>query len=223
MTLSLQHVHPWQVTTREAIAIQDRLARLVNDGPLTGAPRTVAGVDVSVRGDRVQAAVVVLRLPDLSLLDQAIWRGPVQFPYVPGLLSFREAPAVLAALDKIRVWPDLIMTDSQGRAHPRRFGLACHIGVLLDQPCIGVAKSKLVGNFSEPGPLKGDSSALLHGDEEIGTVLRTRDGIKPLFVSVGHKVSLPQAVDLTLACCTRYKIPEPTRQAHLLSRRLDLS
>lgn len=225
LTFDVQHEHPWDVTPKEAVAIQRRLAGLVRVEPLTQAPETIAGLDVSVRGDRVQAAVVVLRLPELEVLDEAIWRGPVAFPYVSGLLSFREVPAILPALRRLQVRPDVLMTDSQGLAHPRGMGLACHLGVLLDWPTLGVAKTRLTGVYDEPGPEKGDRALLYKNkrpgdpDAVIGTVLRTRTNVKPVYVSVGHRMTLDDAVALTLACTDRYKLPETTRLAHHLSRR----
>jgi deoxyribonuclease V len=179
----------------------------------------VAGVDVSIRDDTAQAAVVVLSLPDLTVVDEAIHRCEVPFPYVPGLLSFRETPPVLPALEHLSVTPDVLMTDSHGRAHPRRFGFACHLGVLLDRPTLGVAKSILVG---EPGGAlddeKGSRVPLVDDGETVGAVLRTRTDVNPVYVSVGHRLTLDDAVRLTLECSPRYKIPEPTRQAHKRSR-----
>jgi deoxyribonuclease V len=218
MKVILHHAHPWDVSPREAVRIQRALAGQVREIPLPGPVETVAGVDVSVRGDRVQTAIVTVRLPDLAVVDQTTWRGPVVFPYGPGLLSFREMPAILPALEQLRVWPDVFMTDSQGRAHPRRIGLACHLGVLLDRPALGVAKSRLTGTYAEPDPEKGATSALVDAGEQIGTVVRTRSGVKPVYVSVGHRLTLDEAVALTLACTTRYKLPEPTRLAHRLSK-----
>lgn len=218
MHFDLHHAHVWDVTPQEAIDIQRRLAGEVVEAPGPAEVRTVAGIDVSIRGDLAQAAIAVVRLPDLEVVDEAIYRCDVPFPYVPGLLSFREVPAILPALERLSVRPDVFMTDSQGRAHPRRFGLACHLGVLLDWPTIGVAKSRLTGRYEEPGPEKGDRSSLLHRDEVIGTVLRTRSKIQPVYVSVGHRMTLEEAEALTLRCTSRYKLPEPTRQAHRLSR-----
>ncbi|MCX6047678.1 MAG: deoxyribonuclease V [Chloroflexi bacterium] len=219
MALLLHHAHAWDVTPAQAVALQRTLAPLVREEPLVQTPRTIAGVDMSVREDQVQAAVVVLSFPDLLLIEQAIWRGPVEFPYVPGLLSFREAPAVLRALEQLQVQPDVLMTDSQGRAHPRRFGLACHLGVLLDRPVWGVAKSKLTGVHAELPAEPGGQVPLYSGKEEIGAVLRTRVRTNPLYVSVGHRITLPEAVALTFACAKGYRLPEPTRQAHLLSKK----
>jgi len=220
MPLSLQHEHPWDVSPDEAKAIQTRLASEGEATPLPDDVETVAGVDVSIRDDTAQAAVAVLRLPDLSVVDEAIHRCAVPFPYVPGLLSFRETPAVLPALDRLSVVPDVLMTDSHGRAHPRRFGFACHLGVLLDRPTLGVAKSILVGTpAGDLPPEKGGRVPLVDEDETIGCVLRTRTEVNPVYVSVGHRLTLKDAVALTLDCSPRYKIPEPTREAHRLSRK----
>ena len=215
---ALVHDHPWKVAPREAIAIQKQLAAFVEERPLPAPPQTLAGVDVSVRGDRVQTAIVVLTLPDFEVVDHVVYQDEVAFPYVPGLLSFREMPAILPALDQLRVWPDVFMTDSQGRAHPRRFGLACHLGVLLGYPTFGVAKSRLTGRFAAPSAEKGAMSPLMDRDERIGTVVRTRTNVLPVYVSVGHAITLGEAEALTLVCATRYKIPEPTRLAHRLSK-----
>lgn len=218
--LKIHHAHDWDLTPKEARSIQERLAPLVREAPIAGPIRHVAGVDVSVRQGAVRAAVAILSFPDLKVGDQAIWEGPVTFPYVPGLLSFREIPVLLKALEKITIWPDVIITDGQGFAHPRRLGLACHLGVLLDVPTIGVAKSRLIGIHDEPAREKGCSVPLLSPDgaETIGVVLRTRDGVKPVYVSIGHRVTLEQAVELTLRCTTRYRLPETTRAAHRLSQ-----
>jgi len=219
MDLRLHHEHRWDVSTAEAVEIQKKLAKRVRKEPLVSPVETVAGIDVSIRGDLAQAAVSVLRLPDLTVIDEAISRCDVPFPYVPGLLSFREIPAILPALVKLRVHPDVLMTDSQGLAHPRRFGLACHLGVLLDIPAFGVAKSRLIGQYQEPGRTKGDRSLLTDKDEIIGVVIRTRTNVKSVFVSQGHRVAITDVVRITLDCVSRYKLPEPTRQAHMLSRR----
>lgn len=219
MRVEMHHSHGWNVSPTAAKRIQRRLASEVRETPLPDAIETVAGVDVSIRDDTAQAAVAVLSLPDLDVVDEAIHRCEVPFPYVPGLLSFREMPAVLPALERLHSTPDVFVTDSHGRAHPRRFGLACHLGVLLDRPTIGVAKSILVG---EPqgnlGPEKGSRVPLIDEGERVGTVLRTRTDVNPVYVSVGHRCTLDAAADLMLDCSPTYKLPEPTRQAHLLSR-----
>jgi len=216
--LHLYHEHPWDVTPTEAVAIQRDLAEHVRFEPLPDDLDTVAGVDVSVRGDRVRTAIVVLRMEDLEVVDQVTWEGPVAFPYVPGLLSFREMPAVLPALDELSTEPDVFILDAQGYAHPRRFGLACHLGVLLDKPAIGVAKTRLVGKHDAPGMEKGECTPLLHSGETIGSVVRTRTNVNPVFVSVGHRATLDAAVALTLHCATKYKLPMPTHLAHRLSK-----
>ncbi|MBX2999442.1 MAG: deoxyribonuclease V [Caldilineaceae bacterium] len=219
MQLTLHHPHPWDVSPTEAVAIQRELAPKVREEALSRPIETVAGIDMSVREDRVQAAVVVLRLPKLERIDTAIWRGPVEFPYISGLLSFREVPAVLRALAQLRIVPDLLMTDSQGKAHPRRLGLASHLGVLLDIPAIGVAKTRLIGDPAGELPVEQGSYVPLldHGDV-VGALLRTRARVNPVYVSIGHRITLPEAIALTLSCTQGYKLPEPTRQAHLLSR-----
>lgn len=223
MKFEQYHAHRWDVSTQEAIRIQNGLASLVRQEPLAFAPKTVAGVDVSFRRRgykdyAAQCGIAVLSLPDLTVVDKASWVGDITFPYVPGLLSFSEIPAVMEALDRLSVLPDVFMTDGQGLAHPRRFGLACHLGVALDIPTIGVAKKKLIGDFESLAGDRGSSTALTHKGELIGAALRTREHVKPVFVSIGHRITLPEALDLTMACAPRFKIPEPTRQAHHFSR-----
>ena len=168
-------------------------------------------------GRVTRAAVAVLEYPGLALVEQVVVRVATTFPYVPGLLSFREAPAVLAAFERVRIAPDLILYDGQGIAHPRRFGIASHVGLLLDCPSIGVAKSRLVGAHRMPATRRGAWTPLRDAGELIGAVLRTRAGVKPLYVSIGHRVSLETAVRWTLACVTRYRLPETTRWAHRLA------
>ena len=212
--------HPWDVSPAEAIAIQRKLAGQVRKADrLPAVISHVAGVDVGFEdeGRTTRAAVALLAFPTLELIETAIARLPTGFPYVPGLLSFRELPAVLQALARLSRRPDMVLCDGQGIAHPRRIGIASHLGVLLDLPTIGVGKTRLIGRFVEPGNAKGDWSPLLDGDETVGAVLRTRSGVKPLYVSIGHRVSLATAIRLTLACTTRYRLPETTRQAHRLA------
>ena len=216
--MKLRHEHPWDVAPKEAVAIQRDLAEHVRAEPLPDQIGTVCGVDVSVRGDRVRTALVVMTLPDLEVVEHATWEGPVAFPYVPGLLSFREMPAILPALDRLTVEPDVFMLDAQGRAHPRRFGLACHLGVLLDRPAIGVAKTILVGKHEPLGETKGSAADLVHRGEVVGRALRTREGVKPVYVSVGHRATLDDAAALALGCATRFKLPMPTHYAHRLSK-----
>lgn len=211
--------HPWNLTPREARALQGELASRVDPHDDWGALDSVAGIDVSIKGDVARAAVAVLALPSLELVELQQAERRVEFPYVPGLLSFREAPVILEALAKLHRAPDVLMLDGQGYAHPRRLGIASHIGILLDHPSIGCAKSRLCGAYEEPGMERGAYSRLLDGAETIGAVLRTRARVKPVFVSIGHKVSLASALEIVQRCCTRYRFPEPTRQAHTLALR----
>jgi deoxyribonuclease V len=201
------------------MAIQERLRPAVVTEDDLGPVRHVAGVDVGfLQGNAVaRAAVVVLSFPDLQPVEQAVAQRPAAFPYVPGLLSFREAPAALAALAQLATRPDLLLCDGQGLAHPRRFGLACHIGLLSDFPAIGVAKTRLVGQHEPLPSSRGSWRPLTDDGEVIGAVLRTRDGVKPLYVSIGHRISLESAVEIVLACAPRYRLPETTRRAHRLA------
>lgn len=187
--------------------------------------RHVAGVDVAYdrrgRSGVARAAAVVFSFTGLEILDSAALSLAVDFPYVPGLLTFREAPAALAVLEKLSVRPDVLLCDGQGLAHPRRLGFASHLGLFLDTPSIGVAKSVLVGAYAEPGPDKGDWTPLIDREEVVGAALRTRSGARPIFVSIGHRVSLATAIDLVLRCTTRFRLPETTRAADRLSKVTD--
>jgi len=209
-------LHEWNVSPAQAVVIQERLRRLTRSegDAATARVQRVAGIDVGIKNDVARAAVVVLSYPELALLDVALAEERVRFPYVPGLLTFREGPVVLAALARLRVEPDLLIFDGQGIAHPRRMGIATHIGLLLDRPSIGCAKSRLWGAHDEPGQQKGDWTPLYDGQEIIGAVLRTRTKVKPVYVSIGHKIDLSGAVQYVLGCCTRYRLPETTRLAH---------
>ncbi|MEF3272896.1 MAG: deoxyribonuclease V [Chloroflexus sp.] len=202
-----------------AIAEQQALRARVSLLDAYNDVRLVAGVDAGFEcdGTVIRAAVVVLRFPELIPVDYALVRQPVTFPYIPGLLAFREAPAIIAALDQLRTLPDLVICDGHGIAHPRRCGIACHIGVLLDLPTIGCAKQRLCGYFTSPSPERGARSPLYDGQEQIGWVLRTRANAKPVFVSPGHRISLERAPDLVMACTTRFRLPETTRFAHRLA------
>ncbi|OGI41612.1 MAG: endonuclease V [Candidatus Muproteobacteria bacterium RBG_16_62_13] len=210
----------WPQTVAEARAVQEQLRGKVVTRDRIGRVRMVAGIDIGYEGENnlARAAAVVLAYPALEPVEAAVVRVPVKFPYVPGYLSFREVPALLAVFAQLKHKPDLILCDGQGLAHPRRFGLACHLGVLLDIPTIGVAKSRLIG---EPrgrlGRAKGAWVPLIDHDEIIGAVLRTRTGVKPLYVSIGHRVSLATALDFVLRCTPRYRLPETTRRAHRLA------
>ncbi len=215
----LHYTHPWEMTPAEAVALQRELSPRVVVRDTLSEVRWVAGVDVGFEdnGRTSRAAVAVLRFPALEIHETALARRPTSFPYVPGLLSFREVPVVLDALARVRQLPDLILCDGQGLAHPRRFGIACHLGVLTDLPTIGVAKSRLIGTHDELAEEKGASTPLYDKDEVIGAVVRTRRGVRPLYVSVGHRITLSTALDYVLRCTTRYRLPETTRAAHKLA------
>jgi deoxyribonuclease V len=215
---------PWPATAAAAIALQKRLApRLILDGdPPEREVRLVAGCDLAFlgkgrRGDTARAAVVLLSYPELTAVESHAVEAPVTFPYVPGLLAFRELPALLAAFERLERTPDLIIVDGQGYAHPRRFGLACHLGLLLDLPAIGCAKSRLIGEHDEPAPTAGSTADLRHDGELIGAVLRTRDGGRPLYVSPGHRIGFEAAARWVLRLSRGYRLPEPTRLADRLA------
>ena len=209
--------HDWQVSVAHAFAIQSALAGQVSRTSEVKAPRLIAGVDISVSKERgiATGAVVVLNYPELELVETRVVSGEVGFPYVPGLLSFRESPLILAACEKLSLTPDLMLVDGQGIAHPRRLGLASHLGLLLNTPTIGCAKSRLCGSHDVPGAEPGSYAELVDRGEIIGAVLRTRLGVSPVFVSIGHKVDLKAAIYWLLACCRGYRLPEPARLAHL--------
>jgi len=214
--------HPWDVTPTQAREIQIGLRERVVTRNDFGDIKTVAGVDVGFekRGTVTRAAVVVLRFPELEPVDRALAKRPTRFPYVPGLLSFREIPAILDAIEQLRTAPDLLLCDGQGYAHPRRFGIACHLGLITGLPSIGVAKSRLIGEHGGLGENKGANTWLLHEGEVIGTLLRTRTRVSPLYVSVGHRIDLETSVKYVLACTTRFRLPETTRQAHRLASQM---
>jgi deoxyribonuclease V len=207
------------VSPTEAVALQRALRDRVVTRDDLGPVRTVAGLDVGfeAEGRVARAAVAVLELPGLALVEEAVARAPARFPYVPGLLSFREVPVVLEALARLSRAPDVILCDGQGYAHPRRFGLACHLGLWTGLPSVGVAKTRLTGVHGPVPEGRGAWCPLTDGGEVIGAVLRTRPGVKPIFVSIGHRVSLATAIDLVMRCVTRFRLPETTRQAHRLA------
>ncbi len=212
MTVKL---HNWDLTPQEAARVQkelqERLVLAWDDRPIT----TIGGVDVSVKTETVRAAIVVLSYPGLTPLEAAVADAPLVFPYIPGLLSFREGPAVLLAWSKLQQKPDLLMFDGQGIAHPRGIGIAAQMGLWLERPTIGVAKSRLYGRHEEVGPKRGDRADLVDKTGNlIGTVLRTREKTNPLYVSPGHLMDVEHATQFVLDCCTGYRLPEPTRWAH---------
>jgi len=213
------NTHKWPTTPKAAIELQQQLRSQVITVDQLEVIQHVAGVDVGFEdsGKITRAAVAVLSWPDLQLQEQAIARRPTTFPYIPGLLSFREVPAVLDALTQLRISPNLLLCDGQGIAHPRQFGIACHLGVLVDIPAIGVAKSILVGRHTEVPEERGSWCPLVHRQQTVGAALRTRPKTKPLYISTGHRISLATAIDYVMGCTTRYRLPETTRWAHRLA------
>jgi deoxyribonuclease V len=216
--MKIKRFHPWDVSYQEAVEIQERLRPLLTLRGLPRRIRHIAGADVSFSkgSDLVWAGVVVLGYPGLERIEEQWMRGRSGFPYIPGLLSFRELPLLLEAMERLKTEPDIIFCDGQGIAHPRSLGIASHLGLLLDKPTVGCAKTRLIGEFSEVGEEKGSHSYLRYKGRLLGAALRTRRGVKPLFVSQGNKITLSQSMRMVLDCCRRYRIPEPTRQAHLL-------
>lgn len=210
----------WPTTIAEARRIQDELSSSVTLSHLREAVKTVAGVDAAFSGGMTIGAVALYELDSMSYIEESHHVEATRFPYVPGYLSFREGGAILAAIAKLRRQPDVIMVDGQGIAHPKRLGIASFLGVLLEVPTIGCAKSRLVGDYEEPQKNKGAWSKLYLDEEIVGGVLRTRTGVKPVFVSPGHLVTLAESLELVLRCCTRYRLPEPLRHADSLSKRL---
>ena len=220
--MRIAKLHDWPHDPAAARRIQESLVSRVRAGRVPLAPRLVAGADVafSRRAARVFAAVLVFRFPEMELVEQAAAEGPADFPYVPGLLTFREGPVLLEAFARLERVPDAVIFDGQGIAHPRRLGLATHMGLWLALPTVGCAKSRLIGRHDEPGPERGDSAPLMDGGERIGVVLRTRTRVKPLFVSPGHLADVETAAQTVLACGGGYRLPEPTRLAHAAVTRL---
>lgn len=219
--ISQKMIHPWDLKPAEAAALQARLARQVVRQSRTRLEdmATVAGIDAGYHNETAYAAVVLLDLTDLRVLEKATAAGPISFPYVPGLLSFREGPVVLEALNKLKSPPDLLMIDGQGVAHPRRFGIASHIGLLTGIPSVGCAKTRLLGDYEEPQRDRGSIAYLKENGETLGAVVRTRTGVKPVFVSIGHLMDLSDSIRIILKSCRGYRLPEPLRWADQLSKK----
>ena len=215
--MKVKALHNWQVTKAEAKAIQQRLATLVSTKNEVTSPQLIAGIDISAPTAQgiATGVVVVLSYPQLRVVEIKVAKQRIDFPYIPGLLSFRESPLILAACQKLTMTPELILVDGQGIAHPRRLGLASHLGLLLDVPTIGCAKSRLCGSHEPIGEVRGSFAELRDGDEVIGAALRTKERANPIYISVGHKVDLETAIFWVTECCRGYRIPEPTRLAHL--------
>src|ERR1035437_7794159 len=213
MAAGLEKLAKLDITPREARVLQERIAPLVEHQDRLGMVRTVAGADIALQEKNGYAAFIVYSFAALEEIERVSSEGELKFPYVPGLLAFREIPLLLQAYQKLHQRPDLILVDAHGWAHPRRAGMACHLGLLLDVPSIGCAKSVLIGEYKMPASKRGSTSPLIDHGEQIGVALRTRDGLSPVFVSVGHRVSLPAAVRLVLGCSDGYRIPKPQREA----------
>ena len=214
--MKIAPLHDWNLSPREAIEIQKQLAyEVVAEDRFDAPVKTVAGIDLGydAKNDVSRAVCVVLSFPELELLESSEALLPIQFPYVPGLLSFRETPVAIKALEKLSLAPDVILCDGQGLAHPRRFGIACHIGLIADVPTIGVAKSLLVGKFENLGETRGSVASLVHRNEQVGVALRTKDKVQPVFVSIGHRINLETATEIVLQCAPKYRLPETTRLA----------
>lgn len=217
--VEIKNRHPWPATVDEAEALQERLRHEVMDEPGPQELSLVAGLDVAYADDHLAAAAVVLDARTLEVVESAVAFDRPAFPYVPGLFAFRELPAVIGALTRLKTTPDLLICDGHGLAHPRRFGLACHLGLLTDLPTMGVGKTFLVGTHVEPSRERGSFTPLIHEDEVVGRTLRTQDGVKPVYVSVGHRIDLETATRHVLALSPSYRLPETTRQADQLCRR----
>jgi deoxyribonuclease V len=221
LKLYLHHPRPWDLTPREAIQLQQELRAQIRIQPLFDEDIcTIGGVDASFGKQKIYAAAVVLDYHSLEKVDQASAERPLTFPYIPGLLSFRETPACLEALARLNALPDVLLVDGHGLAHPRRFGIACHLGILLDLPAIGCAKSILVGKAGSLDKLRGSTAEIKLDGEVLGLALRTRDDVKPVYISVGHQVDLPSAARIALVSGKGYRLPEPARQAHLFTQRI---
>ncbi|CAA9458234.1 MAG: Endonuclease V [uncultured Rubrobacteraceae bacterium] len=218
----VEMLHSLDLSPREARRLQGELAPRVVEGPPLDLSdvRHIAGADVSTQGDRGFATVVVLSFPGLEVVEVRGYEAPLEFPYVPGLLAFREIPSVVGALERVETEVDALILDAHGLAHPRGMGLASHLGLFLDIPTVGCAKSRLVGEYEDPAPEKGSVTDLVHRGGVVGKMVRTRTNVSPVYVSVGNRIDLDSAVDLVFACCTRYRLPETTREAHNAANRL---
>lgn len=220
--MNIPLLHPWKVSPAEAREIQEKLRKRLRLRPPRAPLKTIAAGDVaySREDDMTYAAFLLFTYPDLTLLESASAKGRASFPYVPGFLTFREAPILLKAFSRLKTRPDLILIDGQGIAHPRFMGIAAHIGLILNLPAIGCAKSRLIGTHEELAPDRGKAVPLLVGDRTAGMVLRTRAGVKPVYVSPGHKMNMETSVKIVLSLCRGYRIPEPLRQAHMFVSKL---
>lgn len=224
--MKIQHLHSWDVTYKEALSIQQELKGklILHDGDFLGQITTIAGADISYskQSDVFFAAVVLMKYPAMEIMEEAFHIDKAPFPYIPGLLSFREGPAVLKSFECLRHVPDVVIFDGQGIAHPRGIGLASHMGLFLDIPAIGCAKKRLVGRYDEVGQEAGNYTDLILDDQVVGAALRTKKKVKPVFISPGHKIGMRRAIEVALSCCRGYRLPEPVRRAHLAVNRIRL-
>lgn len=215
--MRIQYLHDWQISNAEARQIQEVLSSRISQENELAHPTFIAGTDISApsASGRARASIVILRYPELELVEMKTIEEKLNFPYIPGLLSFREAPLIVTICQKLSVNPDLLFVDGQGIAHPRRLGLASHLGLLLDMPTIGCAKSRLCGQHDMVPSEAGSYTYLMDNGETIGAVVRSKQNVRPLYISVGHKIDLPTAIQWSMNCCRGYRIPEPTRLAHI--------
>lgn len=221
--MRFQKLHPWHISPDKAIIYQKKLSQHICLLPKFTQIKIVAGVDASYKNQHIIGVIAILNYPELNLLDCYYQVEKADFPYIPGLLTFREGPVILNILPKIKWEPDLFFFDGQGIAHPRKMGIATHMGLLIDRPTIGCAKSPLLGTYKLPDRLKGSYSLIFHKDSIIGAVVRTRNNVKPVFVSAGHYINLEKSIELTLSCTTCFRLPEPLRQAHILTQKIKRS
>jgi deoxyribonuclease V len=220
--MQITPLHAWNVPPEEAIDLQNQLASRLIDAPIDiAAIKLVAGVDVSVQNEISQAAVVVLSYPDLQPIETVRAHQPTSYPYIPGLLTFREGEVLVKAFEQLQSVPDVFIFDGMGRIHPRKMGIAAHMGLWLDRPTIGCGKTHFLGTYVEPGNERGDFSPLMYKKEQLGVILRTRPKVKPVYISAGHRMILADAVALTMACTPKYRLPQPIRAAHLAAGKMD--
>jgi len=213
--LKYRNLHSWKVSPGEAIQLQNELKGKISLKKSFNKVKIVAGADVSYYQNNMIAGIVIFKFPQLEIIEKKSSLSPVNFPYIPGLLTFREGPSLLEAFVKIKNEPDIILFDGQGIAHPRRMGIATHLGLFLDKPTIGCAKSRLSGKYTSIGEKKGDYALLKEGEEVLGAVIRTRKKVKPIFVSPGYKIDLPNSIEIILKCIVKYRLPVPVREAHI--------
>jgi len=215
--MKIKHLHNWDLNPKDAIILQNDLAsQLINDTPIDlKNVKTIAGVDVSVKNNISQSAVVVMTYPELDIIETVRAKLPTSYPYIPGLLTFREGPVLEEAFIQLENVPDVFVFDGMGQIHPRKIGIAAHMGLWLDKPTIGCGKTHFIGDYDEPALEQGSYSKLMYKGDQLGVVLRTRAKVKPVYISVGHRADIDSAVQLILACTPKYRLPRPIRQAHI--------